>query len=110
VRVLLAPTASPADPGSVSVGPSDLLVARTEARGALNALALGLGAVALLIGGASVANVMVVSVLERRSEIGLRQALGATRRFVAGLVMIESSLLCLLYPAFARCPNGADRV
>jgi len=87
----------PADPGSVAVGrPSDLLVARAAARSSLNALALGLGAVALLVGGVGVANVMVVSVLERRGEIGLRRALGATRSTVSLLFLVESTLLCLL--------------
>jgi putative ABC transport system permease protein len=97
VRGVLAPTASPSDPGSVSVGrPSDLLVARAAARTSLRALALGLGAVALLVGGVGVANVMVVSVLERRGEIGLRRALGATRAVVGLLFLAESTLLCLL--------------
>jgi ABC-type lipoprotein release transport system permease subunit len=97
VRGLLAPTAMPADPGSVSVGrPSDLLVARAEARSSLNALALGLGAVALLIGGVGVASVMIVSVLERRGEIGLRRALGATRATISLLFLAESTLLCVL--------------
>ena len=97
VRGVLAPTASPSDPGSVSVGrPSDLLVARAAARTSLRALALGLGAVALLVGGVGVANVMVVSVLERRGEIGLRRALGASRSVVGLLFLAESTLLCLL--------------
>lgn len=96
VHSLLAATASPGDPGAVSVGrPSDLLAARLTAQSALNNLALGLGAVALLVGGVGVANAMVVSVLERRSEIGLRRALGARRGFVGGLVLIESTLLCV---------------
>ncbi len=97
VRSVLASTASPSDPGSVTVGrPSDLLVARAAARTSLRALALGLGAVALLVGGVGVANVMVVSVLERRGEIGLRRALGATRAVVGLLFVAESTLLCLL--------------
>jgi putative ABC transport system permease protein len=97
VHALLAPTAMPDDPGSVVVGrPSDALVARIATRDAFNALALGLGAVALLIGGVGVANAMVVSVLERRPEIGLRRALGATRTIVAALILLESTALCAL--------------
>lgn len=96
VHSLLAATTSPDDPGRVVVGrPSDLLVARLTAQGALNNLALGLGAVALLVGGVGVANAMVVSVLERRSEIGLRRALGARRGFVGSLILIESTVLCV---------------
>jgi putative ABC transport system permease protein len=97
VQALLASTANPEDPSAVSVGrPSDLLVARVTARGSLTALALALGGVALLIGGVGVANVMVLSVLERRGEIGLRRALGATRIAIASLFLAESTVLCLL--------------
>jgi putative ABC transport system permease protein len=49
--------------------------------------------VALLVGGVGIANVMVISVLERRSEIGLRRALGATRRHIAVQFLTESVLL-----------------
>ena len=78
---VLAATANPESPSSVDVSqPSAALVAQADAQAALNGLFLGLGAVALLVGAVGVANIMVISVLERRSEIGLRRALGATPR------------------------------
>jgi putative ABC transport system permease protein len=80
VDSLLGAQASPENPSYVSVSqPSDALTAQADAKGALDTLFLGLGAVALLVGAIGVANIMVISVLERRSEIGLRRALGATR-------------------------------
>jgi putative ABC transport system permease protein len=96
VQSVLARTANPADPVAVEVGrPSDALAARAAADSALTALLLGLGAVALVVGGLGIANVMVIAVLERRAEIGLRRALGATRRHIAWQFLIESLLIAL---------------
>jgi putative ABC transport system permease protein len=97
VHSVLAATANPENPGEVDVSqPSAALVARADAQSALNGLFLGLGAVALLVGGVGVANIMVISVLERRSEIGLRRALGATRGNVRTQFLLEAILLALL--------------
>jgi putative ABC transport system permease protein len=94
VAALLGPTANPEHPDEVDVSrPSDALAARAAAKTAFTALLLGLGAVALLVGGVGIANVMVISVLERRSEIGLRRAIGATRRHIALQFLTESIML-----------------
>jgi putative ABC transport system permease protein len=94
VHTVLAATAKPQNPSEVTVSnPSDALVARAAAKSALNGLFLGLGAVALLVGGVGVANTMIISVLERRSEIGLRRALGATRGHIRLQFFSEAVLL-----------------
>jgi putative ABC transport system permease protein len=97
VAGVLPATVNPADPSAVQVTEeSGILEAELATKGAFNGLFLGLGAVALLVGGVGIANVMVISVLERRSEIGLRRALGATRRHVAEQFLAEALLLSVL--------------
>lgn len=97
VQSVLAATANPESPNNVDVSqPSVALVARAQAQSALNGLFLGLGAVALLVGAVGVANIMVISVLERRSEIGLRRALGATRGHIRTQFLAEAAMLSVL--------------
>jgi putative ABC transport system permease protein len=97
VQSLLAQTANPEAPYEVNVSqPSDVLTARAAAAGAFNSLFLGLGVVALIVGAVGVANIMIISVLERRSEIGLRRALGATKAQIRTQFLAESILLALI--------------
>ena len=97
VQSLLARTANPAAPNEVNVSqPSDVLTARAAAAGAFDSLFLGLGVVALIVGAVGVANIMIISVLERRSEIGLRRALGATKGQIRTQFLAESILLAVL--------------
>ena len=96
VDSLLAAQANPQHPEEVNVSqPSAALTAQADAQGAFDVLFLGLGAVALLVGAVGVANIMVISVLERRSEIGLRRALGATKGHIRVQFLAEAILLAV---------------
>ena len=96
VDSLLGDQANPETPDQVTVSqPSSALTVQADAKGALDTLFLGLGAIALLVGAIGVANIMVISVLERRSEIGLRRALGATRGQIRAQFLAEAILLSL---------------
>ena len=108
VQSVLAATANPENPSEVTVSrPSDVLVARAKAKSALNGLFLGLGAVSLLVGAVGVANIMVISVLERRSEIGLRRALGATKEHIRIQFLSEAMLLAALGGAIGVAAGAA---
>jgi putative ABC transport system permease protein len=97
VRSVLARTVDPQSPGEVDVArPSDALEARATTDAALRNLLLALGGVALVVGGVGITNVMVISVLERRSEIGVRRALGARRVHVAAQFVVEAAVLATL--------------
>jgi putative ABC transport system permease protein len=97
VSNLLAPTVDPQQPDGVQVSrPSNALEARAAAKGQFTTLLLGLGAVALLVGAIGIANIMFISVLERRAEIGLRRALGAQRRHISSQFLAESALLAVI--------------
>jgi putative ABC transport system permease protein len=94
---VLATTANPENPSEVDVTqPSSALTAEAETKGAFNDLFLGLGAIALLVGAIGVANIMIISVLERRSEIGLRRALGATKAQIRTQFLSEAIVLALI--------------
>src|SRR6202046_99672 len=94
---LLAATTNPQNPNQVDVSqPSAALVARADAQGAFDGLFLGLGAIALLVGAVGVANIMIISVLERRSEVALRRALGATKGHIRIQFLAEAILLALI--------------
>jgi putative ABC transport system permease protein len=97
VRAVMGRTANPEDASEIEVTrPSDVLEAKAAAAVAFTDLFLGLGAVALIVGGFGIANVMLMSVMERRGEIGLRRALGATRRHIALQFVSEALALALV--------------
>ncbi|MDW3216039.1 MAG: ABC transporter permease [Ilumatobacteraceae bacterium] len=97
VRGVISATVDPQSPDEVSISrPSDVLEAQEAADSAFTSLFLGLGAVALLVGGIGIANVMVIAVIERRNEIGLRRALGATRAHIRRQFLVEALLLSSL--------------
>jgi putative ABC transport system permease protein len=111
IRGVLAQTTNPEAPNEVDISqPSDALTARAAAEGAFDSLFLGLGVVALIVGAVGVANIMIISVLERRSEIGLRRALGATRRQIRAQFMAEAILLTVLGGAFGVASGVAATV
>lgn len=94
VAEVIPPTVNPQQPDAVEVTrPSDALLARKAADEALTGLLIGLGAVALLVAGVAIANIMVMSVLERTTEIGVRRALGATKRHIRLQFLFESVML-----------------
>ena len=107
VESVLSATADPASPQNVSVAdPADALTARADASAAFASLYLSLGAVALLVGGIGIANVMVIAVLERRGEIGLRRAMGA-RRIHVGLQFVSEATAISLLGGIAGAVLGA---
>ena len=111
VQSVLAATANPETPYEVNVSqPSLALTARAEAKGALNSLFLGLGAVSLLVGAVGVANIMLIGVLERRSEIGLRRSLGATKGQIRTQFLAEAILLALLGGAVGVAAGATSTV
>jgi putative ABC transport system permease protein len=108
VDSLLAAQADPGNSSQVDVSqPSQALTAQADAAGAFDTLFLGLGAVALLVGAVGVANIMVISVLERRQEIGLRRALGATRGQIRVQFLSEAILLALAGGVAGVAAGGA---
>ena len=108
VRAVLARSVDPQTPDEVEVSrPSDALEARAATDEALRNLLLGLGAVALVVGGVGITNVMVISVLERRGEIGVRRAMGAKRLHIAGQFLAEATMLATL-GGVSRCRPRRD--
>ncbi|WP_214417190.1 ABC transporter permease [Sphaerisporangium fuscum] len=90
-----APAAlSPGDQGMLRVtSPASPTRARDAVQSDVNALFLILGLVSLVVGAVGIANVTLVTVMERISEIGLRRALGAARRHIAAQFLLESTLI-----------------
>lgn len=108
IRSLIPATVNPSNPEGVAVSrPSDALAAQAAVDETLTTLLLALGGVALLVGGIGVANTMVIAVIERRSEVGLRRALGATRAHIRRQFLGESILLSTLGGVGGAALGGA---
>lgn len=88
------------DPNATDVfkvlSPADGSKLQENVQADINAIFLALGGIALLVGGLGIANVTLLSVMERVGEIGLRRALGATKRDIAGQFVVESVVIGLL--------------
>jgi putative ABC transport system permease protein len=94
VRPLIGPAVQPEAPAAIAVSrPSDALAAISAVDDTFTGMLVGLGSIALLVGAIGVANTMVISVIERRREIGLRRALGATRRHIRLQFLTEALVL-----------------
>ncbi len=97
VRDIIPAQANPAAPGEVAVSrPTEALEIREVIDETFARILQALALIVLAVGGIGIANIMVISVIERRGEIGLRRSLGATRKHIASQFIIESTVLSLL--------------